>query len=89
MFQRELDSFFFKQNTLYVAANAESVGADLSFSVDHSLPGNVLSAGGSAQRSQGKADHLCRTAPDQTGDLAVTGYLAVRNLPYNGIDSFV
>src|SRR5512139_3235855 len=74
-----MNSFFFQQFSLTEGPVPPGAGADLSFGIDHPLPGHI---GPPAQGGHGVPDHSSRAPVHDPGDLAVGGNFATWDLPY-------
>ena len=75
-----MNSFFFQQFSLTEGPVPPGAGADLSFGIDHPLPGHI---GPPAQGGHGVPDHSGRAPVHDPGDLAVGGNFASRDLPHH------
>ena len=78
----EANSFRLQQPALFSAAVPARSETDPALAIDDPMPRNI---GVTGKRSHRKADDTGRTSADNSGNLAVSSYLAGRNVTNNGI----
>lgn len=78
----EANSFRLQQPALLSAAVPALSQTDPALAIDDPMPGNIDVTG---KRSHRIADDTGRTSADNSGNLAVSRYLAGRNVTNNGI----